>query len=363
MYVRRALAVTALILFLLVPAPALSASAADMSRAVGEISVAYGTPEADGTIGDGEYPAKVTLDSRNMKAVTAISYNVPETHSIDLFFSWDEEYLYVAVDVTDPTAAFSDVDENGNWLFNGDNTQFFADFGPTLSFRELSDTEKLGGRRSSLFASGINSDGSYFLLHQLSENDAIMNLAPDAPPAFGKVTDRGWIFEYAVPFSVLLEDMTDKTGVDLSAENIGNGARINCMLIYNDFSTAGVLGNMFGTTSTGYEDPFDWQPEVFGIYLTLTGGEKTAVPVPSPEGKDTMPPDETESGSASGGSGSEITKPQPPMAADTLSPVTSEAASERGNKGTAAAVVSVVAVCAAAVAIGVAAGIKKKRKK
>ena len=198
MYVRSALAVTALILFLLVPVSALSVSAADMSRPVGEINVAYGTPEADGTIGDGEYPAKVTLDSRNMKAVTAISYNVPETHSIDLFFSWDEEYLYVAVDVTDPTAAFSDVDENGNWLFNGDNTQFFADFGPTLSFRELSDTEKLGGRRSSLFASGINSDGSYFLLHQLSENDAIMNLAPNAPPAFGKVTDRGWIFEYGV---------------------------------------------------------------------------------------------------------------------------------------------------------------------
>ena len=262
-------------------------SAADMSGPVGAVNVAYGTPVADGKIDKDEYTAHVTINDKNMKAVTSISYNVPETHNIEVYFSWDNSNLYIAYDVTDPTQASSVVDENGNWLFNGDNIQFFADFGPTLAYRELTDTAVLGGRRSSLFAAGMNEDASYFLLHQLSQNDAILNLSPDAPPIFGKITDKGWVFEFSVPWSMLMKDMTDKTGIALSEDNVGNGTKINCLLIYNDYETAGVIKNMFGTTSTGYEDPFDWQPEVFGIYLTLTGGDKNAETVPLPEGAPT----------------------------------------------------------------------------
>lgn len=361
----KAIALLASVLLTFLSVCTLPASAVDMSGPVGEVNVSFGTPKADGKIEDGEYSAKVTLDGRNMKAVTSISYNVPETHSIDLYFSWDESFLYVAMNVTDPTRAPSDVDENGNWLFNGDNAQFFADFGPTLAYRELSDTGTLGGRRSSLFAAGINSDDSCFLLHQLSKNDSIMNLAPDAPPAEGKLTETGWIFEYAIPFSVLLADMTDKTGVELTQANVGNGAKINCMLIYNDYEKAGTLKNMFGTTSTGYEDPFDWQPEVFGIYLTLTGGEKAAEPVPSPGDESTESssdinsetPTDTETESAGRTSGTAATEPETDSGA-----VTSGAAGNNDGNGIVIAVVSAVVVCAAAAVIIIVIRKKKQTK-
>ena len=263
----------------------ISVSGADMKEPVGNVAVSFMTPTVDGTIAAIEYAAHVILNDSNMKALTTISYEVPTTHQIELYFAWDYDCLYVAYNVTDPTPAWSGTELNGQsaWLFNGDNIQFFADFGPTLAYRDLADTERLGGRRAPLFATGVNDDDTHFVLHQLVVAEAILNLAPNAPASAFAKTATGWAGEFSIPWSMLMADMTEKTGVSLSEANLGNGSKINCFLIYNDYEQVGVIKNMFGTSSTGYEDPFDWQPEIFGINLTLIGADRTAETVPPSE--------------------------------------------------------------------------------
>ncbi|MBO4769248.1 MAG: hypothetical protein J5563_00500 [Clostridia bacterium] len=319
-------------------------SGKDMEKNVGKINVGFGSPVADGVIGPDEYSAHVTLDDSNMKALTTISYDVPAGHKIEAYFSWDDDYLYVAYDATDVTRCPSGVDGAGNWQFNGDNIQFFADIGPVLAYRELLDTEARGGRRSTIFAVGMNANDTYFYLHQLSGNDAIINLSPDPSPSAAVSTDQGWTAEIAVPWDTLINDLNAKVeDTQISRANIGNGAVVKALIIYNDMETAGTLKNMFGTTFSDYSQPFDWQPEEFGIELVLYGGNTIAETVKrSPN----LPPETAEETSP----GSSADTDNPPAGSIETPSITEKPGEE--NKG---GVPAVLIVCACALACIIAA--------
>ena len=324
----------------------------DMEGNVGKINVGFGSPTADGVIETGEYSAHVTLDDSNMKALTTISYDVPSGHKIEAYFSWDNDYLYVAYEATDVTRCPSGVDSAGNWQFNGDNIQFFADIGPVLAYRELLDTEARGGRRSTIFAVGMNANDTYFYLHQLSDSDAIINLSPYPWPSAAVNTEQGWTAEIAVPWETLINDLNAKIeDTQISRANIGNGAVIKALIIYNDMEIAGTLKNMFGTTFSDYSQPFDWQPEEFGIELVLYGGQTIAETVKrSPN----LPPETTEDTSAD----SQGTAANPTT--DNINDIESD--NEKNNEPTRNNIPIIIIVCAVTLIFAIAAVIVVKRK-
>lgn len=253
---------TAVLLFL---AAALTAAA--KSTSVGNVTVGYGTPVVDGSFSNGEYVTVITLDGSNLKAFDQFEQKtVPDGFSMKLYLSWDGDGLYVGYSVTDPTP----ISAESGWKFNGDLIQFFVDPGPTVAGNHTTDEAAIG-RRAPLFTTGMDTDGTLFYLHQCVPSEAILNNVPDGDYRFaGRITDNGWDAEFMIPWKMLTDDINTKVaGAALSPEGIGAGTSIGLMAIYNDFSTNRALVGWYASTNTSDSDPFDWQPEIFGINAVL----------------------------------------------------------------------------------------------
>ncbi len=292
------ISILVLMLCLLAALIVLPADAAPMTENVGDVTVYKGTPTIDGDITEEEYAGaqKVVINHTNMKALENVFVNsqVPESLTITAYQLWDEKGIYFAFDVADKTPAPGKINADGNWMLNADNIQIFMDPGPTLAYKELVDTDLRAGRRSPLYNVGVNEDGTVYVLRQLVTNEMIANLAEVVDGA-GKSLETGWTFEVCIPWEVLLTDINEKvTETELTMESFTEGLSIPTMFIYNDV-VAREDGNlhvgMYETSLDGYSAPFDWQPEIFGINLVLSGIAHEEAPEPT-EPEPTVPPTE-----------------------------------------------------------------------
>ena len=271
--------ITAAVTVLAAASMALTASAA---KPVGKVT----TPEVsgitvDGKISAGEYDgaAKITLDGKNLKA-GIIGETIAEGFSADVYFGWDANYLYVAYDVTDGTKCyFTEYTWNG-----GDNIQLLLDVGKKLNGREnILDMNKgtlNGARRGILMSSApqLKADGTpgaALYLHQCVENESVIQDPVNYPYA-ASLTDKGWQFEEAIPWALLLQDMKDKTGEDIPAP--AKGSIVTALFIYNDYNANRELAGLYGSMAD--MNSFDWAPEQHGIELVLAGkkGEEPTPP-------------------------------------------------------------------------------------
>lgn len=249
---------------------ALTASA---SKPVGRVT----TPEVsgitiDGKISAGEYDgaAKLTLDGKNLKA-GIVSETIAEGFSADVYFGWDANYLYVAYDITDSTKCyFTEYKWNG-----GDNIQLLLDVGKKLSGREnildMNEPALNGARRGILMSSApqLKEDGSLgaaLYLHQCVKSESVIQDSVNYPYA-ASLTDHGWQFEEAIPWSLLLQDMKDKTGEDIPAP--AKGSVVTALFVYNDYNSDRQLVGQYGSMAD--MNSFDWTPEQHGIELELSG--------------------------------------------------------------------------------------------
>ncbi len=278
------------------------ASAADMKGPVGDVTTYYGTPTPDGVISEGEYDGarKLELDHTNLKALPDVLTNsqVPESLKITSYQLWDDTGLYLAFDIKDETAARGYVDSDNNWQFNGDNIQIFLDPGPTLAGQMLLDAEARGGRRSPMYTIGVNADGTVYLLRQLVQNEMIANLAEVPWSCGGKETAEGWIFELCIPWDELITDIAEKVDdCTLSKDDVKEGMEIQTMFIYNDVRLSGDTRTQIGMYESCLRpsDPFDWQPEIFGINLILSAtAQKDAPPYVEPADPEPTTPEQKE---------------------------------------------------------------------
>lgn len=274
--------ITAAVAVLAVAAMVLTASAA---APVGRISA----PEVSGITVDGkistdEYngAAKITLDEKNLKA-GVVGEKIAEGFSADVYFGWDAKYLYVAYDITDGTKCyFTEYTWNG-----GDNVQLLLDVGKKLNGREnILDMNKgtlNGARRGILMSSApqLKADGApgaALYCHQCVENESVIQDPVNYPYA-ASVTDKGWQFEEAIPWTLLLQDMKDKTGEDIPAP--AKGSVVTVLFIYNDYNANRELAGLYGSMAD--MSSFDWIPEQHGIELVLAG-KKGEEPMPPETG-------------------------------------------------------------------------------
>ncbi|MBO4769245.1 MAG: hypothetical protein J5563_00485, partial [Clostridia bacterium] len=282
-----------------------SAFATDMKAPVGEVYVPHTDlkPVFDGLLNDEawEDALKIRIDGKNAKAVVSGGfYDIPETSFLDMYLIWDENYLYWAYDVSDPTHCHWTEDA----FDGGDAIQLFIDGGNMLKGITCLDIGSIGANRAPLFASApqVTAGGSDaprpLWLHQCVVNESVIT-DYETYPASAKVTEYGWTFEGCMTWEIIAEDIMAKSGNGMG--EVEPGFEFSMLVIYLDYTSHSTLSNAFGTTRTGYEDAFSWDPDEFGINCVLLGAGETAPSVatvePDTSAPETEKPETTHAGS------------------------------------------------------------------
>lgn len=259
-------------------------SAAPMKDNVGSIVVYRGKPTVDGVISEEEYAAATAIGHWNMKALESGGFpviQVPEELEILTYSLWDESGLYLAFDVKDTTMTPT----TKNATAYGDHIQILLDPGPTLNGQPLLDTELRQGRRAPMHTIGMIEENDLFWYRTMVTNEMVVNLSENPPASAGKITDYGWTLEMQIPWSMLMTDINEKVEEGkLSAKDFKAGLEIATMFIYNDFKLDGnkrVAQGLYQTSLDTLASTFDWQPEVFGVFLKLSDIDYKDAPEPT----------------------------------------------------------------------------------
>lgn len=238
-------------------------------KAVGDVSVPYGTAVIDGKINADEWKDAAVIPF-NGDTAKAWAGAVPADFSTDVKALWDETGIYLAGEITDSTFMASTEGQ-----YNGDAFQFSIDLGQVFFGTDNS--------RAIFYSFGCW-DGNTMVQRQESSNDAVVNDG-DGVEIKTSSTSGGWSFELMLSWDMLAEDAELKSG---EAVDVAEGTKLNMLICYLDKDSTGAVVNAFGTTLTDEGTAFDWGPNDHGITLTL------AAPVvvedaPAEEGGATAP--------------------------------------------------------------------------
>ena len=240
------------------------------------------------------------IDQYNLDAWVG---EVNENWSINLWFSADAEYLYVAFKINDPDVQFSD-----DGQYNKDAFQIQLDFNGWAAGTEAFE-------RAVFYSFGLQEDGTVDMTVQCIYGDASSTIdyymASDDDPelkdgdvkgATKKAEDgSGWYAEFAISWQTLYNDIATKLteGGEEVPEWTGGEDKVslNMLVCYLDHDTnedgsdAGIKG-AWGTShalgSLGGGD--GWYPESAGMTLTLEG--MTSITVETTEEPTTEEPTE-----------------------------------------------------------------------
>ena len=238
-------------------------------KAVGDVSVPYGTAVIDGKINADEWKDAAVIPF-NGDTAKAWAGAVPADFSTDVKALWDETGIYLAGEITDSTFMASTEGQ-----YNGDAFQFSIDLGQVFFGTDNS--------RAIFYSFGCW-DGNTMVQRQESSNDAVVNDG-DGVEIKTSSTSGGWSFELMLSWDMFAEDAELKSG---EAVDVAEGTKLNMLICYLDKDSTGAVVNAFGTTLTDEGTAFDWGPNDHGITLTL------AAPVvvedaPAEEGGATAP--------------------------------------------------------------------------
>ncbi len=238
--------------------PAAGAAAAEAPAAggfapVGEVKVPFATPTVDGVINAGEYPTDaLIIDASNATAGGWVG-EVPAANSIELYYAWDNTNLYISGNVTDPAFTTST-----DGAYDGDSFQV------SLNVNNIFETVDASSR-AIFYSWGVQDDGTIDVIRQESAiNDTI------ADTGMGAVTDKGWVFEVALPLEILAEDASLKSGEDIVIEA---GTNIGGLFCYLDKDDVMALINAYATSAT---ETVGWDPAAHGLTFVLEEDQAAA---------------------------------------------------------------------------------------
>ena len=297
------------------------------------------------------------IDKYNLDAWSG---EVDENWSINLWFSADAEFLYIAFKINDPVVTFSD-----DGLYNMDAFQIQLDFNGWAAETETFE-------RAVFYSFGLQEDGTVDMTVQCIYTDASSQIdytmASDdeeewreghVKGATKKAEDgSGWYAEFAIAWQTLYNDISNKLLNDALPVPEWTGGQddisLNMLVCYLDHDETGALTGAWGTSAAlGSLSAADgWYPENAGMVLKLSGmGSVTVESTEAPTEAETEAPTEAETEAK--------TEAETEAKVETTAPaddaeVTTEAAAEGGCKGIAAPVVALVAI------LGVAFVAKKK---
>ena len=293
---------------------ALTASAVDESEwnAFGEVTAEYKEDLSSVITLDGDVS---DWQSNNFQRYDIDQYNldpwvgeVNEDWSINLWFSADAEFLYIAFKINDKTVLPSD-----DGAYNGDAFQIQLDFNGWAAATESFD-------RAVFYSFGLQEDGTVDMTVQciytdgasavdyyMASDDAEEDREGHVKGATKKAEDgSGWYAEFAISWQTLYNDISNKLlndELEVPAWTGGSDkVSLNMLICYldhnvnEDGSDAGIVG-AWGTShalgSLGGGD--GWYPESAGMTLTLDGmGSVTVESTEAPTEEPTQAPAETE---------------------------------------------------------------------
>lgn len=248
------------------------------------------------------------IDKFNLRP---FSGELDEEWSINMWFSADSEFLYIAFKINDDTIAYSD-----DSSYNGDAFQIQLDFNGWAA-----ETEQF--ERAVFYSFGLQEDGTVDMTVQCiyDDKDSLIthNIASDDEEEWRegivKGTTKaaedgsGWYAEFAIAWQTLYNDISNKLLNDeLTVPEWTGGTdevTLNMLVCYIDREETNGALNAWGTCKEygAFDDDTAWYPENSGMVLKLSGMgsvtvESTEAPTEEPTqattAEDTKAPDATD---------------------------------------------------------------------
>ena len=246
----------------MIAALAVSASAiADEERT--DVTVYYNTPTIDGTINNGEWDQANALD---VTADNAMLWGGDEINNLVYFYySWDEQGLYLAADVSDTDVCMpADISE----VYNLDAFQIAIDPAGLIG-------DDAGGG-AMFYSIGPMKDGNL---------GAVYHPYGGAAEEFEytgayKLTDDGWQFEMIIPWTSI-----EILGGDGYEWKHADGEVINALLCVLDREEEGAIANCYQITKTG---AVTFLPEDYPLELHLSTYVAPSLEVEEPAADETV---------------------------------------------------------------------------
>ncbi len=335
-------------------------------NAFGEVTAEYKEDlstviSLDGDVSDWQANGfqRYDIDCYNLRTFVG---ELDENWSINLWFSADSEFLYIAFKINDPVVAYSDDEQ-----YNMDAFQIQLDFNGWAAATESFE-------RAVFYSFGLQEDGTVDMTVQCIYTDGQSavdyKMASDdeeswregyVKGATKKAEDgSGWYAEFAISWQTLYNDISNKLLNDELPVPEWTGGEdevsLNMLVCYLDHDETGAMTGAWGTCAAydAFVDGSAWYPENSGMTLKLSGmGSVTVESTEAPTEPETEAKTEAETEAK--------TEAKTEADAQTTAPVedgeaTTEAAAEKKGCGAivAAPVVALVAM------LGVAFVAKKK---
>jgi len=216
-----------------------------------DVTMPKSSPVIDGTIEDnGRWSAAAY---HNEDTVGYYWATRPMTHNADMYFAYDEQYLYFAADITDNDA------QSG--LIYSKSASYDLEYGwtgdvMTLMLDPLCLHEKTAYQDTPRYNIGIYSNGGVGVFRTMVNPGKITEAKTS-----GAVTSKGWRFEVAIPWSVIQKDMKSISGntlnpalTSLYAKNAVSHASVIYMDRYQkDESTIDTWGRFITVCENTYD--------------------------------------------------------------------------------------------------------------
>jgi len=287
---------------------AMSVSAApysgDMVEPVGEVFAPKVTtpPTLDGVIGADEWNANAAfeLSGWNMKSVVSLGFiEVSPGWNAIVHYAWDNDYLYIATELTDPTLSArlninDEEDPSKNRNTEGDYFRMRFDFGPTVVSGAQDSTPSLAFCLNGVFADGTSwTTKSYMIIDHYpspSEEGAFAGDYTADTSMYGISVDKEkglWIWEGRYAWEHLNVVMQSKCNTTFTP---AEGAMATALIEFADFDTDYQWINWIGSSVTGYDVMAAWIPDEYGVTINFVGADTEIEARP----ETTLPETETE---------------------------------------------------------------------
>ena len=228
----------------MIAALAVSASAiADEERT--DVTVYYNTPTIDGTINNGEWDQANAIDVTADNATIWVGDEI--NNLVYFYYSWDEQGLYLAADVSDTDVCMpTDISE----VYNLDAFQIAID-------------------PAGLIGDDAGGGAMFYSIAPMKDGNlgAVYHPYGGAAEEFEytgayKLTDDGWQFEMIIPWTSI-----EILGGDGYEWKHADGEVINALLCVLDREEGGAVANNYQITKTG---AVTFLPEDYPLELHLS---------------------------------------------------------------------------------------------
>ena len=252
-------------------------------NAFGEVTAEYKEDlstviSLDGDVSDWQANGfqRYDIDCYNLRTFVG---ELDENWSINLWFSADSEFLYIAFKINDPVVTYSDDEQ-----YNMDAFQIQLDFNGWAAATESFE-------RAVFYSFGLQEDGTVDMTVQCIYTDGASavdyKMASDdeeewregyVKGATKKAEDgSGWYAEFAISWQTLYNDISNKLLNDELPVPEWTGGEdevsLNMLVCYLDHDETGAMTGAWGTCAAydAFVDGSAWYPENSGMTLKLSG--------------------------------------------------------------------------------------------